>query len=180
MVLVSSLLHLAVFAQRSHHLVQPAVPQFDRHTARTQRHHVGWSLTRAGRAHPARMRQLHQTRGSPCLRQSRPLLPLAQMRFLQRILMTDHVALDRQEPDVDLHLAGDEATVIRMRPLRVEVLPLVERRVVQGPHSESLLHRTFYKPVWECETAGEGDGLRNELRRGHWGRRAHFIRYDGR
>lgn len=102
------------------------------------------------------------------------------MRFLQRLLMTDHVALDRQEPDVDLHLAGDEATVIRMRPLRVEVLPLVERRVVKGPHSEGLLHGTFYKPVWECETAGKGDGLRDELRRCHWGRRAHFIRYEGR
>ena len=77
--------------------------------------------------------------------------------------MTDYITLDRQEPDVHLHLAGDDTAVVGVRPLRVQILPLVERRVVEGLHGEGFLHRAFYQTVRERETAWKGYGLANQV-----------------
>ena len=85
------------------------------------------------------------------------------MRFLQRFIVAHDVALDGQETYVDLHLAGDDAAIIRVRPLCIEILPLVEGWVVEGSHREGFLHGTFHESIWERKTAGEGDGLRDEL-----------------
>lgn len=110
------------------------------------------------------MGQLDQARRATRLGQLCPLLPLAEMWFLQRFIVTDNIALDGQKADVDLHLAGDDAAVIGVRPLCVEVLPLVEGWVVERPHREGFLHGAFHKAVREGETAGEGDGLCYEFR----------------
>ena len=85
------------------------------------------------------------------------------MRFFERFVVTHYITLDRQEPDVHLHLAGEDAAVVGVRPLRIQVLPLVERWVVEGWHGQGFLHRAFYQTVRERKTAREGYGLGNQV-----------------
>jgi hypothetical protein len=55
--------------------------------------------------------------------------------------------------DINLYLAGYNEPVFCICPLSVEVLELVDGRIVEGCHSESLLHWTLDQSVGQNETA---------------------------
>ena len=62
------------------------------------------------------MRQLDNTR-STVLCYGGPFLPLAEMRFLQGILVAHYVTLDRKVSNVDLDLPGNDQAVLCPGPL---------------------------------------------------------------
>jgi hypothetical protein len=58
--------------------------------------------------------------------------------------MAYYIALNGEEPNVNLDLSSDDKTIFCARPLRVKVFKFVNRRVVERGNRECFLHRAFY------------------------------------
>ena len=54
----------------------------------------------------------------------------------------------RHTSNVDLDLAGNDKTIIGLRPLSVQILELLHWRIKKGSFGKSLLHRTLDKTVY--------------------------------
>lgn len=115
------------------------------------------------------MGKLDNDRSASALGDICPLPPSVQMFRLQAILMDNHVACHTQEPNVDLHLAGDEQAVPRMAPFPIQTTELLGWGVEKRCFCHCFLHGTLDEPVRQSESAWQSQGLRDELQRAPFG-----------
>ena len=84
----------AAQSYNTYQFIQPPFPKLYRNTAWAHGGHIWRAVASSSWTHSPGMCQLHDTRCTISLRYCRPPLPFANMRFLERLCMADHVPFD--------------------------------------------------------------------------------------